>query len=385
MSRSILVVDDHPDNLYVLKAMLKRQGYAVATAMDGETALEMTKADSYDLILLDVMMPGLDGFEVCQLLHTTPGTSTIPVIFLTALDDDDSMRRGFEVGAVDFITKPFKSFEVLARIATHLNIRAMREDKLRREIEHEKARYEDLQRYTKEVDEILSIAAHDLRNPLAAIISAAEILSSPRASSLQPERVHHMLRSIGTTASGMLGILNDLLSVHMLERGSIHREKKVVDLETVIHALTAYDRERAADKDITVRLVVQPVRVEMYTNSLEPVISNLFSNAVKYTASGGSVAVEASVREQQNKQFLHVAIEDTGPGFTEADKERMYRKFQRLSALPTGGEKTTGLGLAIVRLTVDKCGGSIELRSEAGRGARFDVLLPLLGHISNED
>jgi len=208
--KSILVVDDTQQNVQVLSQMLRDAGYSVMAAFNGKDALKMLERREPDLILMDVMMPEMDGFETTRQLKSVPRWNEIPVIFLSALSDTESKLRAFESGGVDYITKPFQQQEVLARMELHLSLR---------ELQHEKEAYihqlqekqEHLQKLNNEKDEVLSVLSHDMRNPLGGIIGIVDLLRSEPVDS--PEELETMLELVDVSAKRLLHMVNDMLDI----------------------------------------------------------------------------------------------------------------------------------------------------------------------------
>lgn len=353
----ILVVDDVSKNLQVVGTMLRNEGYHVMPATSGLQALERAQAQPPDLILLDLMMPEMDGLQVCQRLKSEAATRQIPVIFLTASNEMEHLVKGFAAGAVDYITKPFNPPELLARVSTHL------------ELQHARARLREM---NDEKNEFMGIVAHDLKNPLGAIQGYAElILEEPDIPRGELEDCAGRIRE---TSRRMTEMVQELLDANRIERGEMKVKIASTDLAPIVRAAAEAQRARAGAKQ-------QVLGVEGDAGSVlalaDPeviyrVLENLVSNAVKYSPPGKAI----QVRLRRQEQAVRSEVQDEGPGLSLDDQKKLFGKFARLSAKPTGGEHSTGLGLSIVKRMVESMNGQVWCESEPGRGALFVVQLP---------
>jgi two-component system, sensor histidine kinase and response regulator len=352
----ILVVDDVTQNLQVVGTMLRNQGYHVMPATSGPQALERLRAQPPDLILLDLMMPEMDGLEVCRRLKADAVTERIPVIFLTASNEMDHLVKGFTAGAVDYVTKPFNAPELLARVRTHL------------ELQHARQRLREM---NDEKNEFMGIVAHDLRSPLGTIKGFAEVLLED--SQMPRAELQDFTRRIHDTAVRMAEMVQNLLDSNRIERGEMKLNLAPVELCSVLGSVVEAYRQRAAAKQQTIQLQngTPPVMVLVDAIVIVQVLENLLSNAVKYSPSGRSIYV----RLNKSAEAIRCEVQDEGPGLSAEDQKKLFGKFARLSAKPTGGEPATGLGLSIVKKMVEAMNGRVWCESEAGRGATFVVEL----------
>lgn len=337
--------------------MLRNAGYAVTPATSGAEALDGVRVQVPDLILLDLMMPGMDGLEACRRLKADPLTEQIPVIFLTASNEMEHLVKGFEAGAVDYVTKPFNAPELLARVRTHLELKRARER---------------LREMNDEKNEFMGIAAHDLRSPLNAVKGYLEmILEDPAIERAQLEDV--VGRSIESTRR-MADMLQQLLDANAIERGERKFELKPCELSSVLNSVLAIYRPRAAAKQQTLHFETDsaPASVLGDRGVLTQVLENLVSNAVKYSPLGKNIFV----RLNNQSGIVRCEVQDEGPGLSAEDRTKLFGKFARLSAKPTGGETATGLGLSIVKRMVEAMNGKVWCESEPGQGATFVVQLP---------
>jgi len=350
-------VDDVLQNLQVVGTMLRNEGYDVMPAGSGAQALERVRVRLPDLILLDLMMPEMDGLEVCRRLKADLATRHIPIIFLTASNEMEHLVKGFEAGAVDYVTKPFNGAELLARVRTHLELKLARER---------------LREMNDEKNEFMGIAAHDLRNPLSAIKGYAEMVMED-AQPLNHPGLEENGRRIRDTAARMVEMVQNLLDVNAIERGEMKLNLAPTDLDPALNQVIETQRPRAAVKQQTIHLETEPASVVLADPSVTvQVLENLVSNAVKYSPPGRKIFV----RLKQDAKGVRVEVQDQGPGLSAEDQKKLFGKFARLSAKPTGGEHSTGLGLSIVKKMVEAMNGQVWCESELGRGATFVVQFP---------
>jgi two-component system, sensor histidine kinase and response regulator len=354
MPETILIVDDTPANLGVLVETLGSSGYQLMVAEDGEEALAQTAQTQPDLILLDVMMPGIDGFETCRRLKARETTRDVPVLFMTALNETADKIKAFAAGGVDYITKPIEHEEALARVRTHLALRS-----LHRQVEEQLALKERFMR----------IASHDLRNPLFLILLAAR---TARRQPGVPDSVIRHLEEIGESATHLGRIIETFLELRPADGDSTNPGR--VDLNLVGTAVARQHAAAAERKQITLATefadALPLVRCE--GPLAYQAFANLTSNALKFTPPGGSVriatrAVSARVR---------VEVHDTGPGVPLEERERLFREYPGLSPRPTAGEESHGIGLAIVKQLVESQSGAVGAEFPGSGGSVFWFELP---------
>jgi len=392
---SILVVDDTRANLRFLSEILTQQGYVVRPAINGATALSSAQARPPDLILLDIMMPDMDGYEVCVKLKEEESTRDIPVIFLSALNEVMDKVKAFYIGGVDYITKPFQVEEVLARVETHLALRDLQrrlEEKnvqfreannaLKREIAERERAQAALQAYTRELeasnaelDAFAHTVAHDLKTPLTAIIGFSSLLER-RFDQLPPQQIKERLSLISHTGYKMTSIINELLllaSVRKMEEVEI----RALDMGAII--AEAQDRLSGLIADYGVDIVMPDAWPEVlgYAPWIEEVWTNYISNAIKYGGRPGEKArpkVTLGFDTLEEQQMARFWVRDNGPGLTQKQQTRLFTQFTRLHEVHVEGH---GLGLSIVQRIVDKLGGEVGAESEVDQGSTFWFTLPM--------
>jgi two-component system, sensor histidine kinase and response regulator len=361
----VLAVDDTPANLRVLVETLSSSGYEVLVATDGHSAIETARYARPDLILLDVLMPGIDGYQTCEELKKVDETAAIPIIFMTALSETEDKVKAFELGAVDYITKPFEQAELLARVSTHITLA-----RLRKALE---ARNQQLEELNKLKNEFMGMAAHDVRNPLSSVLACAELVDAI-ADSVPPEKVRLLVGQIATAARRISDIVTNLLDVNAIDSGQRRLQIEAHDLAGVVARVVLQNGHKAAAKGITVQYVppAEPVAALVDVGAAEQVIDNIVSNAVKYSPADRQVFVRLGAGDG----VVRIEVQDQGPGISKEDQAKMYGKFCRLSAKPTAGEPSTGLGLWIVKELTETMKGTIRCESEMGQGTMFVVEWP---------
>ncbi|HVU32312.1 MAG TPA: hybrid sensor histidine kinase/response regulator [Opitutaceae bacterium] len=363
----ILVVDDDRLNIRILAGILQREGYVVAEADSGERALECYAGLNPNLVLLDVMLPGIDGFETCRRLKQTYGDKSAPVIFITAKNDSDDVVAGLGAGGVDYLPKPFNPKEVVARIRSHLQNQLL--------VAEQQRLVEQLSRANAAKNRFLGMAAHDLRNPLASIRGLAEFLRDGTVGPLNSEQLE-LVATIHDASQSMLVVVNDLLDVATIEAGELKLSLGSVDLPDLVGKSVALINIEAAKKNTHVvmeaKAPASPLAID--AAKMRQVIDNLLSNAVKYSPPGSRVTV--ILTRDAERHEIGLSVRDQGPGIPAGERDRLFKDFGRLSVQPTGGEKSTGLGLAICRKIVEAHGGKISAENLQDRGCEFRVTLP---------
>ncbi|HTI71672.1 MAG TPA: hybrid sensor histidine kinase/response regulator [Candidatus Limnocylindria bacterium] len=355
--RRLLIVDDQPANVQMIGSMLAQLGVEIIPATDGPTALKRMQLRPPDLVLLDLMMPDMDGFEVCRRIREQPVFADIPIIFLSAADEKSLVVRALEAGGVDYITKPFNQAELLLRVRTHLTLKATR-DRLRQ--------------LAEDKDELLGILAHDLRNAIGSVHMTAQVLSR-KAGQIADPRLQTLSDNIHGATSRTLAFLKEFLANAAADRVMTLR-REPVSLRDLAVQLLKQHQEAAQRKNLSLELEAGPdeVLADADPTALRQVVDNLLSNAIKFSPIGKKIRVTI----RSNGGSTDLIVKDEGPGFTPEDKEKMFFRYRRLSARPTDGEPSTGLGLSIVKRLVDAMQGEIICDSTPGSGTVFIVRLP---------
>lgn len=337
----ILVVDDNPQNLQFLGEVLSSKNYRIGIAQNGVKALESVQFDQPDLILLDVMMPKMDGFETCKRLKQNPSTKQIPVVFLTAKVEHEDVVKGFELGAVDYITKPFNPTELLVRIGTHLKLKFSEETILSQR---------------DELNEMLHILSHDLSNHIGSIVTGLE-LGIKRPERL--EKLAHSMKNCGLQALELINLVRTLRAI------SAKKEKlilKTIFLKQAFQKSFSILEGQFQKKGIELRMIIdEEIEVIAEQSSLiNSVINNLFTNAIKFSYPKSEIVVTA--RQQENEVFI--SIKDSGIGIPKDLLENIFSKCKVTARFGTDGEKGTGFGMPLVQKFIKIYGGQIKIISE---------------------
>jgi two-component system sensor histidine kinase/response regulator len=354
----ILIVDDQPANLRVLGSMLGQLGYEIVAASDGPTALKRLALRPPDLVLLDLLMPGMDGFEVCRRIREKPEFTDLPVIFLSAADEKSLIVRALDCGGVDFVTKPFNQAELMRRVQTHLALKQARDR---------------LQQLARDKDELIGILAHDLKNALGSVLMNSQLLQRRTEGDT---RLHQLSAQIVDSTDRTLTFVRQFLANSAADH-SLRIERHRVAVRSLVEDVLDQHQAAAARKQQRLELTApselpNPLVVFTDAGALRQVLENLISNAVKFSPPQRPIEVTLSAEQE----CVRIEIRDQGPGFTAEDLAQMFRRYQRLSARPTGGEPSTGLGLSIAQKLMGLLGGNLDCVSTPGAGATFRVRLP---------
>jgi signal transduction histidine kinase len=362
----ILVVDDNPKNIQLIISILHEVNYEIGFAMDGRQALEILAASpDYDLILLDIRMPFLDGFEVCKILRDDEKFSDIPIIFLSASHEIESIVNAFESGGVDYVMKPFNTKELLARVDTHLQLRqkTLEVKKIAKELE--------VLNQTK--DKFFSIIAHDLRNPFEGILMMCRNLLS-KLPSLSKEEVRFQIELIANASESGHKLLENLLLWSKSQTGAI--VYKPVDLElgpTISYCSNAV-RSLAEAKNIEIRHIpADGVIVRTDRDMLCHILHNLLTNAIKFTGNAGHITITTEIVPEG----VEISVNDSGIGIPESDLAKLFDLDGNVASRPgTSQETGSGLGLILCREFAKKMGGKIRAESQEGKESRFTFMVP---------
>lgn len=361
---TILIVDDDPTNLEILSEYLQQAEFKTLTAQNGESALQQSEHAQTDLILLDVIMPDIDGFETCRRLKHHEATKDIPVIFLTAMTDMISKVTGFQAGGVDYITKPFQLEEVLARVNTHLTIRKQQQQ-LQQQTEQLKA-------LNAEKDKFLSMIAHDLRSPFSTLRLLIGIAAENVEDSGQDE-LENIMRLLKKSSENLYSLLENLLAWSRIQRGVMKYHPQYLNIRKLIDQNISFIEPHAEQKQIAIKATIEE-KIPVYAdyNMIDAVVRNLISNALKFTYPGGSIIISS----QQNGKFVTVSVSDTGIGIDEEHMTKLFRIDATYRRRGTAREQGTGLGLILCKEFVEKHDGKIWAESEVGKGSIFRFTLP---------
>lgn len=370
---TLLIVDDIPSNVTLLLDFLTRAGYEVLVAEDGEEGVQTAEYARPDLILLDIMMPGMNGFEACQYLKSQSQTADIPIIFMTALTDTTDKVKGFSLGAADYITKPIQFEEVLARITTHLKLRRLQKQ-LTAQNKQLQEHTEELEIRNRELDAFAHTVAHDLKNPLHAVISLTDILQQKFAITL-PEKAQKHLEIIALSGHKMTKIIDALLLLARLSK----QEVKTVPLDMGEVVEQVQQRLHYMNKQYTGTIVFPDTWLSAYgyPQWVEEIWVNYIGNALKY--SGNPPHIEVGNDECKNG-MIKFWVRDNGEHLAPEVYQQLFTPFTRLQESHPEGY---GLGLSIVQRITEKLGGEVGVRTIEGNGNEFYFTLPINAHLSD--
>jgi signal transduction histidine kinase len=371
----ILIVDDSADNLQVLFQLL-RDDYAVIAATTGEKAIKMAQKSPHpDLILLDVIMPNMDGYEVFTQLKANPETADISVIFITALNEGLDEAKGLDLGAIDYITKPFNPSVVKARIKNHLRLQ-----NLNKELQENN---QTLARVTRLKDEFLANMSHELRTPLNAILGMTEGLQDGVFGEVNPQQ-QKSLEVITRSSNHLLALINDILDVAKIESGKIELEWETIAVSSLCRSSLSLVKTQAYNKKIELVTQLSEGLPDLWGDErrIRQILINLLNNAVKFTPEGGKVILSAHLlqgeadEDSEGKEYLRITVKDTGIGISQEEQKQLFQPFVQIDSSLNRKYAGTGLGLTLVKQLVQLHGGRVSLQSDKGVGSCFRVDLP---------
>ncbi len=343
----ILIVDDTPANVLLLVRMLTERGYQPRPVLSGKLALQAARAEPPDLILLDITMPVMNGYEVCAQLKADAALKDIPVIFISALHETIDKVKAFGVGGVDYVTKPFHFEEVYARIQTHLRLRRL--EKLR--------------------DDLTHMFVHDLCNPLSVILCFLDALQFQESQNLS-DSIRKFATLAHRSAEELRTMISAILDVSKMEADEMQLHCEPCDLDALIRAVLATTQPLPDNRTVTLAAPQSPCTITVDVGLIRRVLQNLLSNALKYSPSGGAVRMVVT----PSRSEVRVAVMDAGPGIAPEYHQRIFEKFGQVE---DGKNRFgTGLGLTFCKLAVEAHGGRIGVESEVGKGCTFWFVLP---------
>lgn len=358
---TLLVVDDEVINIDILLDAFGDE-YSVHVATNGAAALDSVHKAPPDLIILDVMMPGMDGFEVCRRLKADPISQEIPVIFLTSLNETTDKAKGFTVGGVDYVTKPFQFADVRARVEVHLE--------LRRQKQELQQSYDKLRELETLRDNLVHMIVHDLRSPLSVVINCLELAEME---ALPTDAADWIAKGLNSSRT-LLGMVSTLLDISKIEAGQMTLDVAAVDMEELAVEVMQMVEPQKGQRNLTLTSPGEIGELTGDADLIRRILQNLMGNALKFTDKDtGIIAVSI---ENAGSDRVRVAVADNGPGIPPEYREKVFDKFCQVAARQQGHMYSTGLGLTFCKLAVEAHGGSIGLESEVGKGSTLWFELP---------
>jgi CheY-like chemotaxis protein len=358
----VLIVDDEPANVELLARRLESLGADSLRASNGEEALVIAEREMPDLILLDVMMPGIGGFDTCRKLKVNDRTAPIPVIFATALTDAADLSKGFEAGGVDYVRKPIEPIELAARVRSAIFTKRL-QDQLR-------ATNDQLRKVERSRQELIGMLGHDIRNLANSLVAFLQLV---RLGQLEPSRPEfgELLGLSESNVTELLRMVNALLDVYKMEEGRLEADQSVVRVTDLAKKSISQLAAEARARGVAMSCETGDIAVFVDETLLVRVLTNLLANSVKHTPSGGTAFVEA---DPAKDGWVKVRVRDTGPGIAAADAANVFDRFyQTAGGRSRGG---TGLGLAFCKLAVELHGGTIRVANPGEKGANIELTLP---------
>lgn len=359
----ILIVDDNVENLSILGNMLVNTNYYVQVAQNGESAIKAVQKKQPDLVLLDINMPGLSGYDVCKILKKNKKTAEIPVIFLTAHSETENIVTGFTLGAVDYIAKPFNEEELLVRVRTHLELKKAKNDL--------KQKNTELKEVITAKDKLFSIIAHDLRGPIASMMSFIDIVTEE--DKMNEETLHLFLQSQKELTHNTYNLLNNLLN---WARHNMDQIQFIPELLTI---------NKLLDENITsLHFIAKQKEISFITDYIEEyivfadkdmvnlIIRNLLNNAIKFTPKKGYIRV--NLKDKSNE--VEIQITDTGVGISKENIKKLLLSSEFHTSVGTDSEKGTGLGIKLVKNFLEINNGTLKIESELNKGTCISFTLP---------
>lgn len=368
----ILLIDDSVQNLRLLGNMLREKNYQIALAQSGKEGLQLAARIQPDLILLDIMMPELDGYEVCKKLKEDSNTRHIPVIFLTAKTSNEDVVNGFQLGGVDYITKPFNKQELFMRIKTHLELKQAR-DKISRQAE-------TLRELNATKDKMFSVISHDLRAPLGGIKSMLDLMYEDQQQNRQISS--RSLDSLKNAADQTYNLLENLLFWSRSQRGRLVNDPEKINIYDLIVENLELLQTMSDNKKLEIdNRVDKDASAVGDRNMIKTVLRNLINNAIKFTHEKGRITLDYEVRDG----MAEVSVSDTGTGIQKQNLEKILNMKEYYTTFGTRREKGSGLGLNLCIDFIRRNNGELYIDSEYGKGSMFTFTLPLEKSGSEQD
>jgi signal transduction histidine kinase len=372
----VLVVDDEPNNLEILEGFLRIEGFSVLTAEDGVTALRTIANRPPDLVLLDVRMPGLDGFEVCRRIKDDPATTFLPVVIVTALQGSQERVRGAAAGADEFLSKPYDHVELITRVKALLRYKRYHDQVLAANAKLEQrvaARTAELERALAELrgldhlkSEFITNVSHELRTPLQHVKGYIDLLAEGAMGNLTPKQVEGLILA-QEAVERLDNVVDDIVDFSSLDEHALTLEP-IYLLDVCRNVINGYSATAARRRvSITLSMAADLPMVSADRVAVTRILRHLLDNAIKFGPTNQVVQIQAD----RHGERVHVSVRDHGPGLTPADVERIFDVFYQLDGSATRKAGGLGVGLALVRKLVEAHGSQVSVQSELGKGSTF--------------
>ncbi len=356
----ILIVDDEPKSLYTMEMLLSQEPYQIYFADSGESALQQVEAEAPDVLLLDVMMPDMTGYEVCRRLRADPRRQHLPIVLVTALDSKENIVEGLDAGADEFLTKPVNGSELRARVRTMLRI---------------KNQYDELQDMLQMREDMADMIVHDMRTPLSSLMLYTDILAKTGYS---PKYCEELINKIRSQTHRLNGYLGDMLLMAKMRSGNLILNRTPVDPAALLQFSLSYHQETAVSKQIAIMLTLPDEKklVLLDKKLMERVIDNLLSNAIKYSPIGSNIHMilqyEETDKDADTSPQVRIQVNDQGPGIPEAYRESIFNKYEIIDS-DQNDVTQVGLGLALCKKVVDAHNGRIYVKDNHPTGSQFII------------
>ena len=371
LDMKILVVDDEIKILDFICQGLKEEGFACDTVSYGEDALLTLKTQKYDMIILDINLPDIDGFEVCKKLKQNSLTKDIPIMFITGRIETEDIVLGFKVGAVDYITKPFNIVELLSRVNTHLNLKRSRDEVVRYSKELEKTQTE-LKQAIAQRDKFFSIIAHDLRGPFTGFIGLSELLVDAY-DSLERADIQQIANSMNSAAKKLFEFLENLLEWSRSQIGGLQYNPIIIDVHDLFDRVSSLFKDTANNKNIEfVKEIQDDLFIWADNYQTNTILRNLVSNAIKFSYPNSKIILGA----RDFGDSVEIYVKDFGVGLSDEAKDKVFRIEAKYTTPGTENEPGTGLGLVLCKELAEKQNGVLYFETEKNKGTTFFVKLP---------
>ena len=363
---TILIVDDVDANVLLLKLLISKAGYKTLTAFNGKDAIDLITKNNPDLVILDIMMPILDGHEVARRMREMPGHDQTPIIFLSALNSTEDVVQGFRLGAADYVSKPFNKDELLTRINHQISLVAAKRLIIRQT--------EELRKTILGRDKLYSVIAHDLRGPIASIRMIAEVLVNGIKKESIGREMHDLLNILNKLTDDSFSLLDNLLKWTKSQTDRLNTVfQKDVGIMELVAGVVETQRTVASLKGIEIKIEGETKRVAtLDVDMAKTLMRNLMSNAIKFSFKGSVVTVEIS----EEPQSVKICVRDTGTGISKDIQEKLFQIDTHFRSFGTAQEEGSGLGLLLCRDFAVRNGGSLSFKSEEGKGSIFCFDIP---------